>query len=91
MPGDSETKTGDQAENESGNREPFLIGVAGGTASGKVGINITLQDFWYLLFKHSLYEKICVNQHRWIDIICCKGNLKKKWGENGMRFIFSWK
>lgn len=40
MPGDSETKPGDQAENESHTRQPFLIGVAGGTASGKVGISI---------------------------------------------------
>ncbi|KAG8003291.1 Uridine-cytidine kinase 2-B [Nibea albiflora] len=38
MPADSETKPGDQAENESCNREPFLIGVAGGTASGKSSV-----------------------------------------------------
>lgn len=44
MPGDSETKPGDQAENENSNREPFIIGVAGGTASGKVGINITVEE-----------------------------------------------
>lgn len=37
MAGDSATKPGDQAENESTSRQPFLIGVAGGTASGKVG------------------------------------------------------
>ncbi|XP_053178281.1 uridine-cytidine kinase 2-A [Scomber japonicus] len=38
MAGDSETKPGDQAENENNNRQPFLIGVAGGTASGKSSV-----------------------------------------------------
>lgn len=38
MAGDSETKPGDQAENETVNRQPFLIGVAGGTASGKSSV-----------------------------------------------------
>ncbi|XP_031728790.1 uridine-cytidine kinase 2-A [Anarrhichthys ocellatus] len=38
MAGDSETKQGDQAENESINPQPFLIGVAGGTASGKSSV-----------------------------------------------------
>uniref|UniRef100_UPI0037E9575A uridine-cytidine kinase 2-A n=1 Tax=Semicossyphus pulcher TaxID=241346 RepID=UPI0037E9575A len=38
MTGDSETKPGDQARNESNNRQPFLIGVAGGTASGKSSV-----------------------------------------------------
>ncbi|XP_040895486.1 uridine-cytidine kinase 2-A isoform X2 [Toxotes jaculatrix] len=38
MAGDSDTKPGDQAENESNNRQPFLIGVAGGTASGKSSV-----------------------------------------------------
>ncbi|KAM8873898.1 uridine-cytidine kinase 2-A isoform 1-T1 [Spinachia spinachia] len=38
MAGDSETKQGDQAENESIDRQPFLIGVAGGTASGKSSV-----------------------------------------------------
>uniref|UniRef100_A0A3Q3QU96 Phosphoribulokinase/uridine kinase domain-containing protein n=3 Tax=Monopterus albus TaxID=43700 RepID=A0A3Q3QU96_MONAL len=38
MAGDSETKPGDQAENESNNKQPFLIGVAGGTASGKSSV-----------------------------------------------------
>ncbi|XP_067368654.1 uridine-cytidine kinase 2-A isoform X2 [Channa argus] len=37
MAGDSETKPGDQAENET-IRQPFLIGVAGGTASGKSSV-----------------------------------------------------
>lgn len=49
MAGDSETKPGDQAENESNNRQPFLIGVAGGTASGKVGVYFILFHSWYLL------------------------------------------
>ncbi|XP_029286274.1 uridine-cytidine kinase 2-A isoform X3 [Cottoperca gobio] len=38
MAGDSETKPADQAENESINWQPFLIGVAGGTASGKSSV-----------------------------------------------------
>ncbi|XP_074524549.1 uridine-cytidine kinase 2-A [Halichoeres trimaculatus] len=38
MTGDSETKPGDQARNESNTRQPFLIGVAGGTASGKSSV-----------------------------------------------------
>ncbi|TDH08286.1 hypothetical protein EPR50_G00096050 [Perca flavescens] len=38
MTGDCETKPGDQDENESINRHPFLIGVAGGTASGKSSV-----------------------------------------------------
>ncbi|KAM4628525.1 uridine-cytidine kinase 2-A [Polymixia lowei] len=38
MAGDSETKADDQAENEPNNRQPFLIGVAGGTASGKSSV-----------------------------------------------------
>lgn len=40
MAGDSETRVDSQAENENAIRQPFLIGVAGGTASGKVGIVI---------------------------------------------------
>lgn len=42
MTGDSESKLDNQAENENVVRQPFLIGVAGGTASGKVGILVTL-------------------------------------------------
>ncbi|XP_068175865.1 uridine-cytidine kinase 2-A isoform X2 [Antennarius striatus] len=38
MPGSSETKPWGQAENENHNREPFFIGVAGGTASGKSSV-----------------------------------------------------
>lgn len=38
MLADSETMPGDPAANGTSNREPFIIGVAGGTASGKVGI-----------------------------------------------------
>ncbi|XP_069007076.1 uridine-cytidine kinase 2-A [Embiotoca jacksoni] len=38
MAGDSETKPGDQAENDGSDRQPFLIGVAGGTASGKSSV-----------------------------------------------------
>ncbi len=36
MAGDSETHLKDRAENGHDIRQPFLIGVAGGTASGKV-------------------------------------------------------
>lgn len=42
MLADSETKPGDRAGDGSANRGPFIIGVAGGTASGKVGIRIPL-------------------------------------------------
>uniref|UniRef100_A0A8C2IUK5 CXXC motif containing zinc binding protein n=2 Tax=Cyprinus carpio TaxID=7962 RepID=A0A8C2IUK5_CYPCA len=35
MAGDSETHLKDRTENEHNTRQPFLIGVAGGTASGK--------------------------------------------------------
>ncbi|XP_032381587.1 uridine-cytidine kinase 2-A [Etheostoma spectabile] len=38
MAGDCETTPGDQTENENINRHPFLIGVAGGTASGKSSV-----------------------------------------------------
>ena len=38
MAGDIETRLDSHAENENVNWHPFLIGVAGGTASGKVGI-----------------------------------------------------
>ncbi|XP_023137459.1 uridine-cytidine kinase 2-A isoform X1 [Amphiprion ocellaris] len=38
MAGDSETKPEEQAENDSSHGEPFLIGVAGGTASGKSSV-----------------------------------------------------
>ncbi|KAM8888101.1 uridine-cytidine kinase 2-A [Neosynchiropus ocellatus] len=38
MAGDSETKPGEQPGNERDNRQPFLIGVAGGTASGKSSV-----------------------------------------------------
>lgn len=41
MAGDSETHLGDRGENTDVIRQPFLIGVSGGTASGKVG---TLAD-----------------------------------------------
>lgn len=37
MAGDSETHLGDGGENTEVVRQPFLIGVSGGTASGKVG------------------------------------------------------
>lgn len=40
MLADSDTMPGDPAGNGTSNREPFIIGVAGGTASGKVGILI---------------------------------------------------
>ncbi|KAG9351000.1 hypothetical protein JZ751_024889 [Albula glossodonta] len=38
MAGDSETRLENRAENEHSNRQPFLIGVAGGTASGKSSV-----------------------------------------------------
>ncbi|XP_066547908.1 uridine-cytidine kinase 2-A isoform X2 [Amia ocellicauda] len=38
MAGDSEKRLEDQAENEHASRQPFLIGVAGGTASGKSSV-----------------------------------------------------
>uniref|UniRef100_A0A672T4V8 uridine/cytidine kinase n=1 Tax=Sinocyclocheilus grahami TaxID=75366 RepID=A0A672T4V8_SINGR len=38
MAGDSETHLKDRAENEHDTRQPFLIGVAGGTASGKSSV-----------------------------------------------------
>ncbi|XP_072246342.1 uridine-cytidine kinase 2-A isoform X2 [Leuresthes tenuis] len=38
MTGGNETKPGDHGEKDSGNRQPFLIGVAGGTASGKSSV-----------------------------------------------------
>ena len=41
MAGDSETRLDSQVENVT--RQPFLIGVAGGTASGKVGIKIVYE------------------------------------------------
>lgn len=37
MAGDSETHLRDRGENTDVIRQPFLIGVSGGTASGKVG------------------------------------------------------
>lgn len=37
MAGDSETHLRDRDENTNVIRQPFLIGVSGGTASGKVG------------------------------------------------------
>ncbi|MGH0181056.1 UNVERIFIED_CONTAM: hypothetical protein FKN15_005600 [Acipenser sinensis] len=38
MAGDSEQRLEDHAENDHANRQPFLIGVAGGTASGKSSV-----------------------------------------------------
>ncbi|XP_045543728.1 uridine-cytidine kinase 2-A isoform X2 [Salmo salar] len=38
MAGDSETRLDSQVENENVTRQPFLIGVAGGTASGKSSV-----------------------------------------------------
>ncbi|XP_029939058.1 uridine-cytidine kinase 2-A [Salarias fasciatus] len=38
MAGESETKAGDRAEDDGAHRQPFLIGVAGGTASGKSSV-----------------------------------------------------
>ncbi|KAM9528097.1 uridine-cytidine kinase 2-A isoform 1-T1 [Salvelinus alpinus] len=38
MAGDSETRVDSQAENENAIRQPFIIGVAGGTASGKSSV-----------------------------------------------------
>lgn len=52
MAGDSETRLDNQAEKEHVTRQPFLIGVAGGTASGKVGIQIlNLFEFFYYYLK----------------------------------------
>lgn len=42
MAGDSETHLRGHAENENIIRQPFLIGVSGGTASGKVGTSVIL-------------------------------------------------
>lgn len=39
MAGDSETQLRDRGENADVVRQPFLIGVSGGTASGKVGMS----------------------------------------------------
>ncbi|MGH0122537.1 UNVERIFIED_CONTAM: hypothetical protein FKN15_038087 [Acipenser sinensis] len=54
MAGDSEQRLEDHAENDPANRQPFLIGVAGGTASGKNEIDhhqrqvaILSQDSFY--------------------------------------------
>lgn len=49
MAGDSETHIRDRGENNSVIRQPFLIGVSGGTASGKVGILASIfHDFYEL-------------------------------------------
>lgn len=55
MLADSETKPGDRAGDGSANRGPFIIGVAGGTASGKVGIRLSFRRpaclvscLWYM-------------------------------------------
>lgn len=40
MAGDSETRLQDQDENTTTVRQPFLIGVSGGTASGKVSARL---------------------------------------------------
>lgn len=41
MAGDSETHLTDRGENINIIRQPFLIGVSGGTASGKVGTSLS--------------------------------------------------
>lgn len=41
MAGDSETHLGDRGENTQVVRQPFLIGVSGGTASGKVSVLVS--------------------------------------------------
>lgn len=51
MAGDSETHLKDQDENTNIIRQPFLIGVSGGTASGKVGTLACL---------HSKFEPLTV-------------------------------
>ena len=38
MAGDTETHLRDRGDNDNVIRQPFLIGVSGGTASGKVGV-----------------------------------------------------
>lgn len=45
MAGDSETHLRDRDENTNIIRQPFLIGVSGGTASGKVGTLAHSHDF----------------------------------------------
>lgn len=49
MAGDSEALLKDHDENTNGVRQPFLIGVSGGTASGKVGTPTALFRRPYLL------------------------------------------
>ncbi|KTF91407.1 hypothetical protein cypCar_00009077 [Cyprinus carpio] len=51
MAGDRDGKLDNQAQNEHVVRQPFLIGVAGGTASGKVGILLYLTYKYYQLSK----------------------------------------
>lgn len=53
MAGDSETHLRDRDENTNIIRQPFLIGVSGGTASGKVGILASLSsDLRALTWSH---------------------------------------
>ena len=49
MAGDDETKPDDRTANDQNNRQPFLIGVAGGTASGKVSDYTPLQWFFFVI------------------------------------------
>lgn len=49
MAGDSETHLRDRGENTSIIRQPFLIGVSGGTASGKVGTPASYFDGFHEL------------------------------------------
>lgn len=48
MAGDSEARLR-SSENEQINNQPFLIGVSGGTASGKVSIYIWTTNTWIFL------------------------------------------
>lgn len=53
MAGDSETLLKDHGENTNGVRQPFLIGVSGGTASGKVG-TLSCLDLFHCFFYQTL-------------------------------------
>lgn len=54
MAGDSETHLRDPDENIDVIRQPFLIGVSGGTASGKVGTVASCFDFLTACHVHIL-------------------------------------
>lgn len=74
MAGDSETHLKDRDENTNIIRQPFLIGVSGGTASGKVGTLACLRSnlsHWQVCFIECSFDVESIDSRVLADRVAC--------------------